>query len=886
MVTAHSIALSGLTTGVTYYYRVTSVDAGGNSTTSPVTTTSPATFVPANAPQPVITAVTVIPGSTSAIITWTTNLASNSRVDYGITPAALNQIATNAAIVTSHSVAISGLTASSTYYYRVTSVTSAGGSAESPTGSPASFVTTAGSGGGNGNPPSEWDITGAGDATIQGFSTDISVNKGDTVSFKINTNATAYTIDVYRMGYYNGNGASKVATISPSAALPQTQPSCLTIPATGLIDCGNWSISASWPVPSTAKSGIYFAKIRRTDTGGASHIIFVVRDDASTSAILFQTSDTTWQAYNQYAGNSLYVGAPAGRAYKVSYNRPITTRSNAPEDFVFNAEYPMVRWLEANGYDVTYTTGVDSDRRGNLIGQHRLFLSVGHDEYWSAAQRANVEAARDSGTNIAFFSGNEVFWKTRWEDNNRTLVCYKETHANAKIDPTGVWTGTWRDPRFSPPADGGRPENRLTGTIFTVNAGPTTLAVQVPADDGKMRFWRNTGLQNQAPGATATLTSGTLGYEWDEDLNNGARPAGLIRLSTTQSSVSQLLLDYGSAYIPGTATHSTTLYRALSGALVFGAGTVQWMWGLDANHDRGNAPADARMQQAIVNLFADMGVQPSTLQSGLIPAAGSNDTTVPASTITSPAAGAVLQSGAAVTITGTATDSGGGVIGGIEVSVDGGLTWNRAVGRESWSYSWTPVSTGSQAIRVRATDDSLNTQSAITTVSVTVNGASGNSIWLPSATPTIPSDSDTAAVELGVKFRSDVAGSVRGVRFYKGSVNTGTHIGKLWTSTGTLLASVTFTNESASGWQQALFTSPVQITANTTYIVSYYAPNGGYAGDTNFFTATGIDSPPLHALRDGVDGPNGLYRYGTGGGFPASSFQSSNYWVDLVFVPQ
>ena len=159
--------------------------------------------------------------------------------------------------------------------------------------------------------------------------------------------------------------------------------------------------------------------------------------------LLFQTSDTTWQAYNSYGGNSLYTGSPAGRAYKVSYNRPFNTRSvDNGQDWVFNAEYPMVRWLEANGYDVSYITGVDSDRRGALIRNHRVFLSVGHDEYWSGAQRANVEAARDAGVHLAFFSGNEVFWKTRWENSidgsdtpYRTLVTYKETHANAKIDP-------------------------------------------------------------------------------------------------------------------------------------------------------------------------------------------------------------------------------------------------------------------------------------------------------------------------------------------------------------------------------------------------------------------------------------------------------------------
>ncbi len=139
----------------------------------------------------------------------------------------------------------------------------------------------------------------------------------------------------------------------------------------------------------------------------------------------------------------------------------------------------MVRWLEANGYDVSYSTGVDTDRRNAAeLLEHKVFLSVGHDEYWSGAQRAHVETARDAGLHLAFFSGNEVFWKTRWEasidgsgTSHRTLVCYKETHADAKTDPSPEWTGTWRDPRpFNPQGPAGSaattPENALTGTIF------------------------------------------------------------------------------------------------------------------------------------------------------------------------------------------------------------------------------------------------------------------------------------------------------------------------------------------------------------------------------------------------------------------------------------
>ena len=327
-----------------------------------------------------------------------------------------------------------------------------------------------------GNPSSEWDVSGAGDANIQGYATDISVNQGETVHFKIDTNSTAYHIDIYRLGYYKGNGARKIAANVPlSVTLPQIQPACL-FDATGdinLIDCGNWAESASWTVPITATSGIYIAKLTRDDsTTGASHITFIVRDDDGNSDLLFQTSDTTWQAYNGYGGYSLY--AAPNHAHKVSYNRPFSTRSNSTEDFFMNAEYPMLRWLERNGYDVSYFTNVDSDRYGSEILEHKVFMSVGHDEYWSAGQRTAVEAARNAGVHMTFFSGNEIYWKTRWENNYRTLVSYKEGNAqgnehydcagNFNCDPDpNIWTGLWRQNQTG--HDGGRPENALSGQI-------------------------------------------------------------------------------------------------------------------------------------------------------------------------------------------------------------------------------------------------------------------------------------------------------------------------------------------------------------------------------------------------------------------------------------
>ena len=184
----------------------------------------------------------------------------------------------------------------------------------------------------------------------------------------------------------------------------------------------------------------------------------------------------------------------------------------------------------------------------------------------------------------------------------------KRTPTPRSIRCRHVWTGTWRDPRFSPPADGGRPENALTGTIFMVNDGATDVHRRYRPRTARCASGATPASPTLRRARTATLPFGTLGYEWDEDLDNGFRPAGLIRMSTTTVPNAPVLQDYGSTFGSGTATHSLTLYKHSSGALVFGAGTVQWPWGLDANHDRAGTPTDVRMQQATVNLFADMGV--------------------------------------------------------------------------------------------------------------------------------------------------------------------------------------------------------------------------------------------------------------------------------------
>jgi hypothetical protein len=738
-----------------------------------------------------------------------------------------------------------------------------------------------------GAPPSEWESFRA--DQIEGFTTRMSYLPGERVDFKVKTVSSNYRIRVYRMGWYGGNGARRLADVAPSATLPQTQPAPVTNAATGLIDCGNWAVSASWTIPMDAVSGVYYALFQRLDVANQdNYAVFVIRRPGP-SDVMVQTSDTTWQAYNRYGGRSLYYGDPGGRAYKVSYNRP--ANPDVDENSFFGSEYPLVRFLERNGYDVSYCSGLDVHQSPTLLDNCSVFVSSGHDEYWSGPQRTKVEAARNAGKHLIFMSGNEVFWKIRFEPSidgtntaDRTLVCYKETLDNAKIDPTSTWTGTWRDPRFSPPSDGGKPENGLIGLLFRcINpTGAPDFAIKVPAQYAPLRFWRNTAVAALGTGQTATLAPNSLGYEWDQDVENSVRPAGLIHLSSTTATAQQVLQDYGGTYTTASVTHNLAMYRASSGALVLATGTCQWSYGLDGYHtsDEGSA-TNAAMQQATVNVLADMGVQPASLQSGLVSASKSTDTLPPSSTITAPANNQPVAVGSQITVTGTAVDAGGGQVAAVEVSVDGGTTWHPATGTTSWSYVFMPTALGPLTIKSRAVDDSLNIESAGAGVTIQVGQRPVPCpIWPNTVTPATPSSGDANAIEVGVRFRAVVDGFVTGLRFYKGAGNTGTHVGHLWTSSGQLLATQTFTAETASGWQQVAIT-PVAITAGTTYVASCYMPNGNYAADANYF-AKAWDLWPLRALADNEDGPNGAFRYGSSG-FPNTTFGAANYWVDVVF---
>ena len=215
-------------------------------------------------------------------------------------------------------------------------------------------------------------------------------------------------------------------------------------------------------------------------------------------------------------------------------------------------------------------------------------------------------------------------------------------------------------------------------------------------------------------------------------------------------------------------------------------------------------------------------------------------------------------------------------------SLPSGLTLNLATG----VISGTPTAAATSNFTVQVTDSASPAATSSKALSISVTATPTTvTIWPSTAVPGLVDGGADSSVELGVKFRSDVAGTITGIRFYKASANTGTHVGNLWSSTGTKLATVTFTGETGSGWQQMLFSSPVAITANTVYVASYHANAGHYSADVNYFATAGVDNPPLHALANGVSGGNGVFAYGTSSAFPTQTWNAANYWVDVVFSP-
>jgi hypothetical protein len=437
---------------------------------------------------------------------------------------------------------------------------------------------------------------------IEGYASATSVNRGAPILLYVNTDAPVYTLEVFRMGWYGGDGARRV--FGPIELAGTRQPMPLMDAATGLVDCAwtnpfvlttlNPDDSSDWV------SGVYLAKLTASDSGAQSYIVFALRDDARRASLLFQQSVTTYQAYNAWGGKSLYKWGSTARerAAKVSFNRPYAANAQNPaaacgmgagefltnlqphnDDYkISNAawEYNMVRWLEREGYDVAYCTNLDVHRRAELLQRYRAWLSVGHDEYWSWEMREHVEAARDAGVHLGFFGANAAYWQVRFEasevsnDVDRIMVCYKKSAR----DPIGAGSARATDKWRKAPID--RPEESLIGVMYSGDPVDADIVVTAPQN----WVFAGTGLQ------AGSRLRGLLGYE--VDCMHGAGPASAAVLA---ESPWQALND---AQLQGVA--HMTCYEAASGAVVFATGSIQWAWGLDDF----NAPAlrDSRLSES------------------------------------------------------------------------------------------------------------------------------------------------------------------------------------------------------------------------------------------------------------------------------------------------
>ena len=479
-----------------------------------------------------------------------------------------------------------------------------------------------------------WGLSGAGDLANQGFCREFSLNVGETAHFSVQGDCTQ--IEILRVGYYGGVGMRKVTTITNTPNL--SQPAPVSIPSSnGCTQCSSWTTTASWPIPDNATPGMYIGLVRNAAVDNGSWVPFIVRDDDRPADVMIKSSDATWAlAYNYFnnmtsplTGKSFYgsngpmAGGIENRGHAMSYHRPIVTHASINQTYPFYDEFPLVRFLERNGVDVTYSACKDWRTGGPTLADCDIYVSNGHDEYWSQAMRDKWEALRDAGKKLMFFGGNIVFWRTREADGGDTLWCYKDTMtgpsshvAGTALDPVS-WTGTWKDTR---PANNATrdPEWTLTGGDFRMNGvNYRTMVIPSGSAPALTPFWRNTTVA--ASGLTVTHI---IGMEGDE--LRPLQPAENVAIlaQTTVNIDGNRANDDGETYSgSGNLNWGVVLQRYSGGGVSVSFNTCTWAWGLDNDHETASGGsttlANTQMQQATLNLFADLGALPTTLMAGL-----------------------------------------------------------------------------------------------------------------------------------------------------------------------------------------------------------------------------------------------------------------------------
>ncbi|MFD9129178.1 N,N-dimethylformamidase beta subunit family domain-containing protein [Kitasatospora sp. NPDC059571] len=425
---------------------------------------------------------------------------------------------------------------------------------------------------------------------IKGFASAGVVRPGGSVDFRVTVNPPRqFTVDVYRIGHYGGDGARQVTSSPLISGIAQAPP--MVVGRT--VSCHLWWQSWRLQVPADWRPGAYVAVLTTADNRHRSHVPFTVRDavQARPPELLLVLPDVTWQAYNLFpedgrTGASLYhawdgEGRLVGEseaAVTVSFDRP---HAGAGLPLHVGHAYDFIRWAERYGYDLAYTNA--TDLHAGLVdpSRHRAMVFPGHDEYWSEPMRRAVERARDDGTSLVFLSANTLYWRVELTagpsgEPDRLLNCRKRQKVPPGSPAAGL-PGTagalWRD--------AGEPEQQLLGVQY---AGSVPVAAPLIARNTGHWLWAGTGLHegDEVPGLVAG--------EADHYHPRVPLPAHTERTLLAHSPYR----DSG-----GRLRHQqTSLYRAPSGAYVFAAGTFAWSPALDRP-----GHTDGRIQRATANLL-------------------------------------------------------------------------------------------------------------------------------------------------------------------------------------------------------------------------------------------------------------------------------------------
>jgi hypothetical protein len=427
---------------------------------------------------------------------------------------------------------------------------------------------------------------------IEGYCSHTSIRAGEQIQFFVSTNPAAeWTLEIYRTGFYNGDGGRLMQKLGPFPGKVQPDP---PVGEKRLRNCA-WEAGASLKIPRDWLSGVYLGKLTELTGRTQSYVIFIVRDERRAD-FLFQCSDHTWQAYNRWPNQfSLYDNGKNewfwGGGVQVSFNRPYgkycqildAPLSTGSGEFLL-WEFPLAFWLEEHGYDVTYISNQDTHHDAAGLQRAKGFISVGHDEYWTIEMFRNVQAAIAGGVSAAFLSGNAVCGRVKFDDQMRAFE---------RVGVFGPPGGTHEFDQMKTLAHERPYANELIGAHST---GPVTGGADWICALPDHWLFAGTDMKK------GDSIPGLVGWEYHGD---PARIAGLEVVATgpTQSAPGKL----------NGGQFTATIYPGAKNNFVFNAATIWWADALSAPpgyvrpsvYTTPKGP-DGRVQQIMRNLLERM----------------------------------------------------------------------------------------------------------------------------------------------------------------------------------------------------------------------------------------------------------------------------------------